>query len=295
MSISMESYFEYVKKIEPAFRILGEEMLSKQDLAEYSYKTGPYDVLSKADTYTEKRIFEILRSIDPRINIVGEETGNKPSSEKYWLVDPIDGTVHYLRQSPFFTMMVALIVNTKPVLSIIYNPYTDDFFFAIKGEGAYKNNQRIRIKARPLKESLVFIDINLSKKTNLRYFSKLVRKFKHLQLISSGYEYTLIAEGKADASVCLDPYGKAYDFAPGVLLVSEAGGVVKDFQHKDYRINQTSFIVARSPKLYNELRRIRLNRLNLILLSIYEESKQQLILIKKLLTPQRVHKSHVHL
>ena len=209
-------------------------------------------VVTEIDRQVEKFFADKLKSAYPEIGFVGEEFGGDKSKDKFWLVDPIDGTGCYVHGLPFCTSMLALIENGIVVFSVIYDFINDDMYWAEKGEGAYKNNSRIYVSNRSLKESYIGWETHLEKEENLKIFLELCHRSVLFKALNSGWEHAMVASGKLDARISFDPYGKDYDFAPGALLVMEAGGKVANIHSKDYDYRNSNIIVA-NPIIYKEL------------------------------------------
>jgi fructose-1,6-bisphosphatase/inositol monophosphatase family enzyme len=83
-------------------------------------------------------------------------------------------------------------------------------------------------------------------------FNQLRKQSLLIKTVSSGWEHVMVASGKLDARVCFDPHGKDYDFAPGSLLVREAGGVIANIGSTEYNYRNTNFIAA-NPIIFKEL------------------------------------------
>src|SRR5664279_5101535 len=132
----------------------GEELIKHYGKIEADLKPdkeiGMANSVTKLDLQTENFLAEELRKFDPTISFHGEEYGKRSSSERKWLVDPIDGTSFFARGLPFCATMVALIEADQVLLSVIYDFVNRDLYWAIKGQGAYKNQDRIFVSNRPL-------------------------------------------------------------------------------------------------------------------------------------------------
>ena len=188
----------------------------------------------------------------PEIAFVGEENGGDRSAERFFLVDPIDGTSNFVRGLPFCTTMVALIEKGEVVFSAIYNFVTDTMYSAEKGKGAYKDGKPIHVSNRPLRHSFFVWETHLSVKNNAEILAKLEKKSCSFKVTAAGYEFAMIAEGRIDGRVAFDPYGQDYDFAPGTLLVKEAGGVVANIGKTTYDYRNLEFIAA-NPVVFKDL------------------------------------------
>lgn len=210
-----------------------------------------HDTITELDlqieNYLKEKFFEIL----PEIGFVGEETGGEKSS-KFWLVDPIDGTLPFVRGLPFCTTMVALIENGEVVFSAIYNFVTDTLFLAEKGKGAWENDVQIHVGNRPFKGAVIKFETIREVDTHNAFKERVFKEAIPFETIVAGNEFCLVASGKIDGRICINPYGKEYDFAPGALLVSEAGGIVCNFGSDTYDYRNTD-LIATNETIYQEI------------------------------------------
>lgn len=216
---------------------------------------NPGDVVTELDRKVETFLKEKLAEVYPDIGFVGEENGGDRDAKKFWLVDPIDGTGHYVRGLPFCTTMLALIEDSEVVFSVIYHFITDVVFWAEKGKGAYRDDERIYVSHRKLKNSYICFETHLAKEKNRIQMGIFEERTGYMQSNNSGWEFTMIASGKLDGRVCFDPWGKDYDFAPGTLLVAEAGGKVVNLHSDTYDFRNLNFI-ASNPELCKEIEEI---------------------------------------
>lgn len=210
------------------------------------------DVVTKLDTDIENFIAAKLYKYDSSIGFLGEEFGERKKSNRLWLVDPIDGTAHFVRGMPFCTTMIALVENGEVVLTIINNFITKELYTAEKNKGSKLNGNPIRVSNRTLKDSYISFESNLASEKNLRTYQALNDKCILFHTINCGYEYGLIASGKIEGRICVDPFGKDWDYAPGSLLVSEAGGIVRNVGKATYDYKNHNFI-ATNKITYEEL------------------------------------------
>jgi myo-inositol-1(or 4)-monophosphatase len=213
------------------------------------------DVLTALDQKVEKFLREKLAEVYPDIQFVGEEEGGNREAERFWLVDPIDGTGHYVRGLPFCTSMLALIEDGVVTFSVIYDFLNDDMYWAEKGKGAYKNDSPIHVSDRSLTDSYICMESKMYKKYNQEFFGRINTKAPYFSSVDCGWEFAMVACGKLDGRISFDPWGYDYDFAPGALLVSEAGGIVVNIGSSEYDYKNINFIAA-GPKVYKELEEI---------------------------------------
>ena len=210
------------------------------------------DVVTQVDVDIENFLKSEFAKLDPTIDFVGEESGGDKSKNKFWLVDPVDGTAHFVRGMPFCTTMVALIENGEVIFSAIYDFVNDVMYHAAKGKGSFKNEEKIQVSNREISSSYLCWNSHIEKKENFEIFQKLQKKSVMIKTVSAGFEFAMIASGKLEGMASFDPHGKDYDFAPGVLLVSEAGGIVKNIGSDKYDFTNLDFIAA-NPLIYKTL------------------------------------------
>ena len=111
---------------------------------------GPSDFVSNADLKAEKIIIEELKKARPHYSIISEEDGSEVNKDKNntWIIDPIDGTTNFLHGVPHFAISIALKSENEIVSGLIYDPIKDEMFYAEKENGAFFNNQRIRVSKK---------------------------------------------------------------------------------------------------------------------------------------------------
>ena len=201
--------------------------------------------VTDADKATERCIREILETERPDDGILGEEFGSDITGKnRYWVIDPIDGTMHFVRGNPFCTTMVVLIEDGEPIFSAIYDFVNDIMYHAEKGKGSFKDGERINVGDRPVEQSVVALETDQSKPINVEIRNKVRERSLLFQSISAGYEFVLVATGKIEARICFDPFGHDYDFAPGCLLVAEAGGIVNNIGSESYDFKNVNLIAG---------------------------------------------------
>lgn len=241
-------------KVIPLFRRIRGRLLPHWGKAEIigQKDASACNVVTKLDIEVEAFMREELRKLYPTIDFVGEEGGGNREAEKFWLMDPIDGTQHFVRGLPFCTSMIALIEDGVVTFSAIYDFLNDDMYWAEKKAGAFRNNERLRVSNRALSGAYICWEARLESEIDRHIFHRLRHDALLLQTISAGWEYTKVACGKLDGRICLNPFGVDYDYTPGSLLVSEAGGIVANLGSSQYSYKNLNFIAA-NPTIYREL------------------------------------------
>lgn len=210
--------------VQSTFRGYRSRILERAGNVEFTDKHDGSPV-TETDVEIEEALQAAMQREFPDIPVIGEETGyeNDNFPSLCWLIDPIDGTKAFIASTPTFTSMAALIHNNETIAAVIYNPSTDDMFVAQKGKGAYKNDQRIDLSTLPLPKTAVckseFIPV-------LNQLLKSVGIKCKPTPSGGGYGFTTILDGAMAARFNLKSSGTTHDYAPGGLLIQEAGGII---------------------------------------------------------------------
>jgi myo-inositol-1(or 4)-monophosphatase len=193
-------------------------------------KSGPADLVSIADEEAEAAVRALLSAARPAYSFLGEESGATGSAdaESMWIVDPLDGTTNFLFGCPLWGVNVALARAGRVIAGVTYLPMLDELYIAEHGKGAWLNDIPIRVSERSqLIESLLSCGIPFAGKPDHPVF---VREMQRLSAQVSGMRRTgacsvdmaWVAAGRWDAY--WERALNAWDMAPGVILVEEAGG-----------------------------------------------------------------------
>ncbi len=247
----MENFFVTIAPIvEEAGRELARDF-GKVDAV--LYKTANQgSAVTELDRKTERFLADRFQKLYPDIAFFGEEFGGNKNAERFWLVDPIDGTGNFIRGIPFATTMISLVQSGQVTFSLIYNFVTKEMYSAEKGGGAKLNGQSIHVSNRSGSHATVGMETHRNKKENLDKFLLVNSKYSIITTHNSGFEHCLVASGKIEGRICLDPHGEDWDYAPGSLLISEAGGIVRNIGSDSYDFRNHDFIAA-NPLVYEEL------------------------------------------
>lgn len=197
---------------------------------------GPSDFVSDADKRAEQRIYDVLSEARPDWGFLGEEGGEIKGKDKQhrWIVDPLDGTTNFLHGLPHFAISIALERDGELVAGLVYNPINDDMFSAEKGQGAYLNDSRLRVAARrKLSEAILMNGMpHLGRGDHalfLREAATLMRKVAGMRRTGcASLDLCWVAAGRVDGmwEAGLEPW----DMAAGLIIIREAGGIVRDMQ-----------------------------------------------------------------
>ncbi|MCX7887338.1 MAG: inositol monophosphatase [Verrucomicrobiae bacterium] len=196
-------------------------------------KESHASVVTQADVAVERFLVERIRACYPDQNILGEETGwQNLGSEFTWVIDPLDGTSNFAAGLPWFGVMLAVLRNAQPVMAAVYLPATDTLYFAEKGNGVFRNGQRVRVStAKRLCDALCAFALDptndLQKaRRNVAVFEQLVARCRNLRMTNCLVDFCSTVDGRI--GVCLNQMTRIWDIAPFVLMFPEAGGVFTD-------------------------------------------------------------------
>ena len=219
---------------------------------------GVSDFVSLADIRAERLLIKELSTLFPKINILAEETGeiNNSDDDIRWIIDPLDGTTNFVFSIPHFSVSIALEKNGEVIAGIVYQPLTDEFFWAVKGKGAFCNNQRMRVSNKEkFEECLIGTGIpHKGMSGHNEYIPGLQKIMSEVsgirRLGAASLDLVYVAAGRFDGY--WERNLKIMDIASGALIVKEAGGMVTDFDGKENFL-KNGRVVASNFKIHSKL------------------------------------------
>jgi len=225
-------------------------------------KTKAYnEFVTFVDEEAEKAIVDIIHGRYPDHTILGEEQGLKGDESDYlWIIDPIDGTTNYIHSFPVYCVSIALKIKGRLEVAVIYDPSRQELFTAIRGMGAMLDGRKIRVsKQRTLQGALlgtgfpyrdqldwleVYLDIFID-------FTRIVGAIRRPG--SAALDLAYVASGRYDG---FWEFGlKPWDVAAGVLLIQEAGGLVKSMIPGEDAVESGSLLCG-NPHLFDPMSEI---------------------------------------
>jgi 3'(2'), 5'-bisphosphate nucleotidase len=210
---------------------------------EYKMDESP---ITTADLASHNCICQGLRRLKPALPIISEESipisfQERQNWEKYWLIDPLDGTKEFLERNGEFTINIALIEQFKPILGVIFVPSMNICYFAREGIGAYKQigqNRPKKMHSKVWKEEQIITAV-ISRRHGLEKLKKFFKQFSKLNLLycGSALKFCWVAEGLADIYPRFSPTFE-WDTAAGQCILNEAGGQVIDSTGQELQYNR---------------------------------------------------------
>jgi len=219
---------------------------------------GENDFVSEVDKKAEEAIISTIKASYPDHCFKAEETGiisgNNPDFQ--WIIDPLDGTTNFLHGFPQFAVSIALKEKGRLTQAVVYDPVSQELFSASKGQGATLNNRRLRVsKQKNLEGALLGTGFPFKQQQHLDVY---LETFKALFPMTAGIrrpgsaalDLAYVAAGRLDGfwEIGLNDW----DMAAGILLITEAGGLVGDFSG-GHEYLESGNIICGNPKVFKHL------------------------------------------
>ncbi|HEX8975455.1 MAG TPA: inositol monophosphatase family protein [Solirubrobacteraceae bacterium] len=223
---------------------------------------GDRDFATDVDLRIESEVRTCLAQAAPEIPFMGEEQGGEGAARARWVLDPIDGTINFARDSPLCAISLSLVLDGQPVLGIVDAPLLGERFIARRGEGAYRNGARISVaEVDGLHEAIVGVaDFKVGlgseeeNRIHLAALDRLARQSLRVRMLgSAALDLAWLAAGRLNATLMLS--NLAWDVTAGLLLVREAGGIVYDYDGSPHD-DQSRYTLASTRSLAPSVRGI---------------------------------------
>ncbi|BAL81500.1 inositol monophosphatase family protein [Caldisericum exile] len=216
---------------------------------------GETDLVTNVDKEVDALIRDEIKKYFPQYGILSEEGGTlQGSSNKVFVVDPLDGTTNFVKGYPNVCISIALMEEKEVILGVIYNPISEDIYYAVKGGGSFKNGKLISVsKTENLSNSLLATGFpyDFSEYSNFPQFEALFRKTLSVRVDgSAALDLARVAEGVIDGY--WEKGLSKWDIAAGSLIVMEANGVVSDFRNGGNYLEKGE-IIAANPFLHPQI------------------------------------------
>ena len=214
------------------------------------------DLVSEVDRVSEEAIIDVIKSAYPEHAILAEESGASGDSEYVWVIDPLDGTTNFLHGFPQYCVSIGLLHKGVPTQGVIFDPTRNDLYTASRGRGAYLNDKRLRVSRRDkLIDSLIGTGFPFRMFEYLDAYNAMLKDMMTKcagvrRPGSAALDLAAVAAGRFDGfwEIGLSPW----DMAAGVLMITESGGLVGDFEGND-KFMERGQIVAGNPKIFSQI------------------------------------------
>ena len=221
------------------------ELIKNREMAAHVNEKGVADYVTQVDIAVQNFLKKELFLLAPDIQFLGEETGlQEIKADSFWILDPVDGTTNLMHDYQHSVVSLALCHQDEIVMGIVYNPFHEEIFSAIKGKGSFLNGQPIKVsKAEKLSDTIVGLG-TAKRELADENFARFRRVFGECQLA-----YTACGRQDGYFEIYLNPW----DYAAGMLLVQEAGGMVTDFAGNPLNPREGGSVVGTNGNIHGEL------------------------------------------
>lgn len=245
------------REVEEVVREASSIMLEAEDQAEQSeQKSNRSDLVTVYDVRVQEYLERELLRILPDAGFVGEEedTADIDGKQYYYIVDPIDGTLNFVRDFRHSGISVALAEagedRPRVVLGVCFNPYLDEMFTAILGDGAKLNNEPISVIERPLEDSVVLFGTSPYYREYADQTFAMAKEFykrgSDVRRVGAAVlDICYVAVGRGDLFYELEL--SPWDYAAASLIVQEAGAVATDMDGQPLSMTTKSGVLVGSP------------------------------------------------
>lgn len=232
------------------------KIITNRDMASHVKEKGVADYVTQVDVAVQDFLKKALYTLAPEIQFLGEETGlQRMDSDSYWILDPVDGTTNLMHDYQHSVVSLALCRQKKIVMGIVYDPFHDELFSAVKNEGSFLNGRPIHVSSvQKLSETIIGVGTAKRElaKENFSRFLQVYEKSQDIRRLGSAaleLAYTACGRQGGYFEVYLNPW----DYAAGMLLVQEAGGKVTDWNGNTIEPAHGSQVVGTNGQIHEEL------------------------------------------
>lgn len=230
--------------------------IKDREMAANVREKGLADYVTQVDIAVQNFLKEELFILAPDVQFLGEETGlQEMKADSFWILDPVDGTTNLVHDYQHSVVSLALCHKEEIVMGIVYDPFHEEMFSAMKGEGSFLNGEPIRVSGDE-KLSDTIIGLGTAKREladeNFARFRRVFGKCQDVRRIgSAALELAYTACGRQGGY--FEAYLNPWDYAAGMLLVQEAGGLVTDFKGNLLNPRKGGSVVGTNGNIHREL------------------------------------------
>lgn len=242
--------FELLEKITTLARKCGQVMLTaKRDNSMIDEKAGHANFVTIYDKKIQELLQKELLEILPEAAFVGEEEDIHASIQKgfAFIVDPIDGTTNFIKDYQASCVSIGLTLDGAPYMGVVYNPYLNEMYTAIRSHGAYLNGKPIHVSDKPLSKGIILFGTSpYYEELHEKAFSMAYHYFKQAMDLrrsgSAAIDLCSIAAGRAE--LFFELHLSPWDHAAGGLICQEAGGIVTTCEGTPVTLDRPCSILA---------------------------------------------------
>lgn len=241
-----------------AVREAGDLIRSCSFAGEMKAKAGSSNFVTKYDSMVQNFLIKKLTALVPDAAFIGEEDGyseGKIAEGKTFIIDPIDGTTNFICGFPVCGICVGLAERGTAEIGVVYNPYREELFAARRGGGAFLNGKPLKLADHSLEEGVLCMDTApYTPEIRKDLFDNLL-KLSHLcmdmrSIGSAALSICYVACGRSAAY--LSPKLCVWDYAAASVILTEAGGIITDWDGKELGLATGVSVLTGTPKAHRE-------------------------------------------
>lgn len=197
-------------------------------------------IVTKADTEINEILINKVKEKFPTHSVDGEEK-QFGKSDHVWVCDPVDGTAMYARHIPVAVFSLALVINGEPEVGVVYDPFTNNLYSAIKDQGAYKNKKKICVNDIAFDDMKSVSHFDMWNKSEYNIYDCIKELDKRTYFVSIGTitrACMCVASGDFNLAIFPGTKNKNFDIAAAKVIVEEAGGKVTDLFGNEQRYDK---------------------------------------------------------
>ena len=242
----------------------GRKILKNVDNARLIKSQDIRDVTTNLDLESEKIITSAIQKKFPGHNIMREEEDNINNQSNYsWTIDPLDGTKYFYKGIKFFSVSIALWKNNEPTIGVVYNPCTNDCYWAEKNKGAFLNGKKLQVsKIKNISEAIIYLDFQSKKHAKIqeeileKRLLKIYKNFYRFRTFGCGsLALCFLAQGYFDAYFDINGSQPIIDSGGGMIIAKEAGAKITDLNGKYPGMNANHMVITNN-KIHDQVLKI---------------------------------------
>lgn len=255
----MEEYLDFAKRMAYYAGNVIKDYFYKDQGVEYKSDRTPVTV---ADKKINEYLIEEVKKTYPTFRVIGEEMSLNNDSNHAWVCDPLDGTSMFTRHVPVSVFSLALVIDGEPVVGVVYDPFLDEMYTAIKGQGAYCNNKKISVNNKKLGELGCSVDYCMwgsAKYDTLEIVKEIRDLAKTASTGSVAHGCMLVASGRISGEIFPGTTHGECDISASKLIVEEAGGITSNIHGENQRYDEDidGFVATNKEVYYDLIKRLK--------------------------------------
>lgn len=235
-------------------------IIFNEEMAHAVTVKGAADYVTKVDVAVQEYMRETLSAQTPEVILLAEEQENQNLNpeKSYWILDPIDGTTNLIHDYRMSAVSLGLCEQGQMTFGVVYNPFTEETFHAVRGQGAYLNGKPIHVSHREAFDTcIIALGSSPYEKDKARWLLPIFQNVFEAtadfrRSASAALDLCYVAAGRVDGFFEFNL--KPWDYAAGSLIVEEAGGQVTDWNGQEVPCLYNSSILSCTPEIYHKLK-----------------------------------------